>query len=196
MLRYLLLSHIILMLFASNCGASHIFRRNVTEVPTTTDFPPPETTQQNSTIYIAWSDYVQECGPSGMQAAQEGAIDQYKTQFGSPPPDPNSLDFVNWAITNFFPYNIALATCQNLESSYQQMLATFVPQISPSTSAKNTEATGNGNPSSVSASSAPAVSGTSGNRGGSSNGFASSRPPRIMFALAWLGFVLGIHRRF
>lgn len=149
----------------------------------------------NSKIYTSWLDYVQECGPS-LQGEQNAAIDQYKTQFGNPPTDPDSLDFINWAIDNFIPYKSAFASCQQFESRYQQLLATFIPDAPPSASATSTQATDTGHPPSSPTSSTPAANGAGGNGRGPSTGSAVSCDPRAMLVLTCLGAVLAIHKYF
>ncbi|KAJ7503151.1 hypothetical protein B0H11DRAFT_1906908 [Mycena galericulata] len=115
-------------------GSSHIAGRDFTaitingsDVPTTTDFPSPETTDTGSDIANAYSLYIQNCGAS-FQDAHDSAVAEYKSEFNKDPDDPNAPDFIAWAYTHFIPYQSAYQLCEDYESKYTQLLATFTPE--------------------------------------------------------------------
>ncbi|KAJ7750078.1 hypothetical protein DFH07DRAFT_775216 [Mycena maculata] len=102
---------------------------NGSDVPTTTDFAAPETTDANSDIANAYRSYIQACGQDLQQANQE-AVGAYNDQFKTNPSDPNAPNFVAWAYSNVPVYKGSYQACENRESTYQSLLATFVPDTS------------------------------------------------------------------
>ncbi|KAJ6590112.1 hypothetical protein DFH09DRAFT_1307567 [Mycena vulgaris] len=88
------------------------------DVPTTTDFPSPQTTDENSDI------------------ANTYTVDEYKYQFHKDPDDPSAPEFIAWAYSNFPEYMGQYADCENRESTYKALLATFIPETPSVTSTR------------------------------------------------------------
>ncbi|KAJ7188910.1 hypothetical protein C8R46DRAFT_1206025 [Mycena filopes] len=137
-------------------------------VPSTTDFPAPETTDDGSTIASAYEAYIEECGLV-LQQANAQAVDEYKYEFGSDPADSNSPAFIVWAYNHFLAYEGQYDTCQSEEKKYQSLLATFIPETPSPTSHTGTSPTGTGG-FSFTTSSSHSESGGSGVGGGSDGG--------------------------
>ncbi|KAJ6491650.1 hypothetical protein C8R47DRAFT_1121321 [Mycena vitilis] len=172
------LSHMALlaMLFHSSARAAYVERddnsSSLTKAPTTTDFPAPESTDANSQIRKAYTNYITICGQS-LQSSLQAAITEYQNQFGSPPTDPTSPSFVAWARGETgLSYASAYGACIYMENLYQKMLASFVPDTPASTSSASTTI------SAASSTSTPSGSGGSGSK--SQGGGASSCSPGFL----------------
>ncbi|KAJ7125322.1 hypothetical protein C8R44DRAFT_734587 [Mycena epipterygia] len=115
---------------------------------TTTDFPPPETTEgAGSSIVDTYNLYIQNCGKS-FQDAHGSAVAEYHREFNKDPDDPNAPDFIAWAYTHFIPYQDAYSLCETYEGKYKQPLATFIPETPSVTSPPKATGTGQGGGSS------------------------------------------------
>ncbi|KAJ6631419.1 hypothetical protein B0H10DRAFT_2299387 [Mycena sp. CBHHK59/15] len=185
--------HLLLLLallpLAGSVTALQILQRDSTsasgidKVPTTTDFPPPATTDSSSNISIAYTNYIVQCGTS-LQDEIQAALGEYEQKFNKPSTDPNDPDFLSWAYANYTPYYVDYIACKDQEKIYQQMLATFIPEVPTSTSGAGVPATSMG--SSVASSSAT--------NGGSSAG-SGARPSNgnpISYAHCCFVFMLAV----
>ncbi|KAJ7286974.1 hypothetical protein C8J57DRAFT_1215265 [Mycena rebaudengoi] len=193
MLRRYILSHICLMALIISTHSSRISLRVLpvlpidglaSQIPTTTDFPAPQTTDDNSDIADAYRLYLQECGQP-MQDGLQIAIEEYKRDQNKDPDDPNSQDFSEWAYTHILNYQSHYRLCVDHESKYKNLLATFVPDKPTSTSALDGQATGGGK-----STSSGSGSGDDGGKGqgsqGSNTGRVNSDVPKIMGIISGL----------
>ncbi|KAJ7188916.1 hypothetical protein C8R46DRAFT_1341551 [Mycena filopes] len=144
MLSITFLLSIILHSIVGTAGAS----TEIVSVPTTTDFPPPNTTNPNSPIAQKYLQYTQFCGKQ-LQEETEASASEYEHQFGHPPADTTSPEFLTWAYNNVVPWAGIYSACNGAESDYKALLATFTPDAAPSTAGVSSQATKTGSPSST-----------------------------------------------
>ncbi|KAJ6469670.1 hypothetical protein DFH09DRAFT_1111113 [Mycena vulgaris] len=120
------------------------------DVPTTTDFPAPQNTDGGSDINTAYRAYIQECGINLQQTTAQ-AVDEYHFQFHKDPDNPTAPEFIAWAYSNFPEYMGQYMDCENRESTYKALLATFIPETSSATSTHTIPATRTGKSSAATA---------------------------------------------
>ncbi|KAJ7655596.1 hypothetical protein DFH06DRAFT_1412299 [Mycena polygramma] len=91
-----------------------------TNVPSNTDFPAPQTTD-NSTITSAYTSYTTDCG-APLDKALNDAADFYVSGGLPRPADLHDPTFVKWAYFHYPDYETAVDTCQEQESIYTALL--------------------------------------------------------------------------
>jgi hypothetical protein len=102
-------------------------------IRTTTDLPAPKTTDDHSNISLAYQGYLENCG-FFLDYAKQDAMYQYEVQEHKAPDDSNAPDFIAWAYSHIMKYRTAYRQCEDEESVYKELLATFVPDTPSSTS--------------------------------------------------------------
>ncbi|KAJ6590109.1 hypothetical protein DFH09DRAFT_1074575 [Mycena vulgaris] len=117
-----------------------------------------------------------------LKEAHVDAVAEYKEDFNKNPDDPNAPDFIAWAYTHVLPYQSAYQLCEDNESTYKDLLATFIPEtVSATSSTKSPSAT---RTTSSSATTVTSQEGNSNDGIGSNTGGSSRAPSHTVLALA------------